>query len=94
MGRNVTRQDPESTNLTNSLDAEERFLILHNDDINTFDHVIKSLIDVCQHDPIQAEQCAFIAHYNGQCDVRKGLYESLLPVRDGMLRCGLQVTIE
>ena len=94
MGRNVTRQDPESTNLTNPTDAEERFLILHNDDVNTFDHVIKSLIDICRHDPIQAEQCAFITHYNGKCDVRKGLYESLQPIRDGMLQRGLQVTID
>lgn len=94
MGLHVTRQDPESTNLTHPSDAEERFLILHNDDINTFDHVIKSLIEICKHDPIQAEQCALITHYNGKCEVRKGFYESLLPIRDGMLQRGLLVTID
>jgi ATP-dependent Clp protease adaptor protein ClpS len=94
MGRNVTRQDPESSNLKNPTEKEERFLILHNDSVNTFDHVIKSLIDVCMHDPIQAEQCTFITHYKGKCDVRKGEYESLKPLREGLMQRGLQVTID
>jgi ATP-dependent Clp protease adaptor protein ClpS len=52
-------------------------LILYNDDINTFDHVIKSLVEVCGHDPVQAEQCALIVHFKGCCEVKKGLKEVL-----------------
>ena len=94
MGRNATRQEPGSSHFPTPEDLEERFLILHNDEINTFRHVIKSLIDVCGHDPLQAEQCAFITHYTGRCDIRKGLYPVLKPLRDGLVRRGLQVTID
>lgn len=48
-------------------------LLLFNDDINTFDHVIKSLVEVCGHDPVQAEQCALIVHLKGSCEIRKGV---------------------
>jgi len=47
-------------------------LILFNDDNNSFDYVIKSLVEVCGHDAIQAEQCAVITHFKGQCDIIKG----------------------
>jgi ATP-dependent Clp protease adaptor protein ClpS len=50
-------------------------LVLYNDDINTFDHVIKSLVEVCGHDSIQAEQCAMIVHFKGSCDVKIGIVE-------------------
>jgi ATP-dependent Clp protease adaptor protein ClpS len=52
-------------------------LVLYNDDINTFDHVIKSLVEVCGHDPVQAEQCALIVHLKGSCEVKKGQPEVL-----------------
>ncbi len=52
-------------------------LILYNDDVNTFDHVIKSLVEVCGHDPVQAEQCAMIVHFKGNCEVKMGLPEVL-----------------
>lgn len=47
-------------------------LILYNDDYNTFDHVINCLIEICDHDGIQAEQCAYIVHFNGKCDILHG----------------------
>lgn len=47
-------------------------LILFNDDHNSFEHVIKALVEVCGHDAIQAEQCAVITHFKGQCDIIKG----------------------
>lgn len=50
----------------------EHTLILYNDDFNTFDHVIKSLVEICGHDSVQAEQCALIVHFKGKCDVKKG----------------------
>jgi ATP-dependent Clp protease adaptor protein ClpS len=52
-------------------------LILYNDEINTFDHVIKSLVEVCGHDPVQAEQCALIVHFKGSCEVKTGMAEVL-----------------
>jgi ATP-dependent Clp protease adaptor protein ClpS len=52
-------------------------LVLYNDEINTFDHVIKSLVEVCGHDPVQAEQCALIVHFKGSCEVKKGQLEVL-----------------
>jgi ATP-dependent Clp protease adaptor protein ClpS len=52
-------------------------LILYNDDFNTFDHVIKSLVEVCGHDSVQAEQCALIVHFKGSCEVKTGIPEIL-----------------
>ena len=47
-------------------------LVLFNDEYNTFEHVIKSLVEVCGHDPVQAEQCAVITHFKGSCEVKSG----------------------
>lgn len=52
-------------------------LILYNDEINTFDHVIRSLVEVCGHDSVQAEQCALIVHLKGSCDIKMGIREVL-----------------
>jgi ATP-dependent Clp protease adaptor protein ClpS len=52
-------------------------LVLYNDDINTFDHVIKSLVEVCGHDSVQAEQCALIVHFKGSCEIKTGVCEVL-----------------
>jgi ATP-dependent Clp protease adaptor protein ClpS len=68
-------------------------LILFNDDVNTFDWVIETLIEVCGHDAIQAEQCAMIAHHNGKCAVKSGSYEELKPVSDEMTNRELTVSI-
>lgn len=57
-----------------------RDLVVYNDDVNTFDHVIQTLIDVCQHDALQAEQCTLLIHYKGQCTVKIGSYEELEPM--------------
>ncbi len=56
---------------------ENKSLILFNDDHNTFDFVIETLIDVCEHDPLQAEQCALIVHYKGKCQVKSGTHNEL-----------------
>ncbi len=56
-------------------------LILFNDDVNTFDWVIETLIEVCDHDPLQAEQCAFIVHYKGKCAVKSGDFDFLEPLQ-------------
>jgi ATP-dependent Clp protease adaptor protein ClpS len=69
-------------------------LILFNDDYHSFDFVIESLIEVCEHDPITAEQCTMIVHYKGRCDVKAGSQDFLLPYRNGLDSRGLIVAIE
>jgi ATP-dependent Clp protease adaptor protein ClpS len=54
-----------------------RHLIVYNDDVNTFDHVIATLIKVCGHTAEQAEQCTLLIHYKGKCSVKTGSYEEL-----------------
>ena len=68
-------------------------LILFNDDVNTFEFVIETLIEVCGHDPYQAEQCALTAHYNGKCGVKTGSYDELKPIYEEMTNRELTVSI-
>jgi ATP-dependent Clp protease adaptor protein ClpS len=73
---------------------EVRDLIVYNDDVNTFDHVISSLMEVCGHELNQAEQCTIIIHYNGKCQVKHGDFEELKPMCVGLLDRGLSAVIE
>jgi ATP-dependent Clp protease adaptor protein ClpS len=68
-------------------------IILFNDDVNTFDWVIESLVEICDHDPLQAEQCAVIVHYKGKCTVKTGSYEDLKPRCSMLLDAGLSAEI-
>jgi ATP-dependent Clp protease adaptor protein ClpS len=68
-------------------------IILYNDDVNTFDHVIETLIRVCKHDELQAEQCAILVHYTGKCGVKTGSYEELKPQCTQLLEAGLSAEI-
>ena len=72
----------------------EKSLILFNDDVNSFDFVIESLIEVIGHDPEQAEQCALIAHFKGKCNIKGGDFYSLKPLWEEMALRGLTVSIE
>lgn len=69
-------------------------LIVHNDDVNTFDWVIESLISICDHSEVQAEQCSIIIHNKGKCVVKSGDFEALKPMKDGLTDRGIQATIE
>ncbi|HEY1166010.1 MAG TPA: ATP-dependent Clp protease adaptor ClpS [Chitinophaga sp.] len=69
-------------------------LIVWNDDVNTFDWVIQSLIEVCDHSPEQAEQCALFIHYNGKYAVKHGEYTKLRPMCEALLERGISATIE
>jgi ATP-dependent Clp protease adaptor protein ClpS len=69
-------------------------LILYNDEINTFDFVIESLVEVCGHDFEQAEQCALVAHYKGRCLVKSGDYEELKSMSDQLTLRRLTVAVE
>ncbi|MEM8847251.1 MAG: ATP-dependent Clp protease adaptor ClpS [Bacteroidota bacterium] len=68
-------------------------IVLFNDDVNTFDYVIATLVDVCDHTPEQAEQCSLIVHYNGKCTVKTGDYEDLKPRCSKLLQAGLSAEI-
>lgn len=68
-------------------------IVVYNDDVNTFDHVIDTLIRVCNHTPEQAEQCSLIVHYNGKCTVKTGTLDKLKPQCTQLLEAGLSAEI-
>ena len=84
----------EEIAVSDDIGSEEmRDLMVYNDDFNTFDHVINTLIKVCKHDVHQAEQCTFLIHYKGKCSVKKGMYEELKPMREGITGAGIKAAI-
>lgn len=68
-------------------------LVVFNDDVNTFDHVINTLIKVCKHSVEQAEQCTMLIHYKGKCIVKHGSFTELRPMCEGILDAGITATI-
>jgi ATP-dependent Clp protease adaptor protein ClpS len=74
-----------------SVDLKE--LMLFNDDFNSFQHVIEMLCKYCNHETVQAEQCAWIVHNNGKCMVKRDEYSSIKPMYDALLDAGLSVKI-
>lgn len=68
-------------------------LVVFNDDINTFDHVIRTLMEVCHHDALRAEQCTLIIHYKGKCTVESGEYEELVPMRQAICDRGISAEV-
>ena len=73
--------------------VKQNEIVLFNDDVNTFDHVIDTLINVCDHTPEQAEQCSLIVHYKGKCTVKTGEYDDLKPRCTRLLQAGLSAEI-
>ena len=71
----------------------ERSLFVHNDDYHTFDYVIEALIEICEHDLAQAEQCTLLIHYKGKCDVKKGSFSYLRPLKNAFVQKDLKATI-
>jgi ATP-dependent Clp protease adaptor protein ClpS len=74
-------------------DIDVKDLIVFNDDFNTFQHVIDTLIRVCKHSSEQAEQCTWLIHYKGKCAVKTGSYEELKPLKDGICEAGIEAKI-
>ncbi|QOI96479.1 MAG: ATP-dependent Clp protease adaptor ClpS [Flammeovirgaceae bacterium] len=68
-------------------------LVVFNDDFNTFDHVIDTLIRVCRHTVEQAEQCTWIIHHKGKCTVKHGTLAELKPMRDAICEAGIDARI-
>jgi ATP-dependent Clp protease adaptor protein ClpS len=75
-------------------DQEPKNLIVFNDDYNTFDHVINTLVKVCKHTLHQAEQCTWLIHYRGKCIVKTGNFKKLKPMRDGICDAGIDARIQ
>jgi|WetSurMetagenome_2_1015567.scaffolds.fasta_scaffold697136_1 ATP-dependent Clp protease adaptor protein ClpS len=73
--------------------GDENFLILFNDEFNTFEHVIKSLVEICGHDSTQAEQCAIITHFTGSCEVRAGNSTMLNSMKERLKAKGLECEV-
>jgi len=77
------------------VDLEQPFhLIVWNDDVNTFEWVIETLMEICKHSREQAEQCAYIIHYKGKYSVKEGTYEKLKPMCDAITERGISATVE
>lgn len=74
-------------------ESNQNEIVLYNDEVNTFDHVINSLIFACEHTPEQAEQCSIIVHYKGKCTVKTGDLEELEPRCSMLLEAGLSAEI-
>lgn len=80
-----------------SADIDEKHevrLVLHNDEINTFDYVMETLVEVCDHSLTQAEQCATITHYKGKCDVRAGVLKDMKEMRYQLISKGLKASVD
>lgn len=96
VGRTMKYAYQEET-LVETLEAVETTdlmdLVVFNDDINTFEHVINTLIKVCNHTPEQAEQCTWIIHYTGKCAVKTGCYDYLKPMRESICEAGIDARI-
>lgn len=69
-------------------------LVLHNDDINTFDYVMDMLVEICEHSITQAEQCATITHYKGKCEVKSGSVSAMKELRYQLISRGLKATVD
>lgn len=77
------------------VDIEQPFqLIVWNDEVNTFEWVIDTLMEICKHSYEQAEQCAYIIHYKGKYAVKQGTYDDLKPMCDAITERGIGATVE
>lgn len=85
--------EEQDTDVLEEVKSENQ-LIVFNDDVNTFDHVIACLVKYCGHGFVQAEQCAYVIHYNGKCSVKGGSFEALKPICEALLDQGLSAIIE
>jgi ATP-dependent Clp protease adaptor protein ClpS len=84
--KNIGSEDTESNPVAR--------LVLHNDDINTFDYVMETLVAICDHSFTQAEQCATITHYKGRCEVRSGTLQEMKELRYQLISRGLKATVD
>jgi ATP-dependent Clp protease adaptor protein ClpS len=87
-------QEGVLTDLLEAIETTEVMdLIVFNDDFNTFEHVIDTLIKVCNHSVEQAEQCTWIIHYKGKCAVKTGSFDFLKPMKEAICEAGIDAKI-
>jgi ATP-dependent Clp protease adaptor protein ClpS len=79
--------------LEETVETEVRKLVVFNDEVNTFDWVIDTLIKVCDHTHEQAEQCTLIIHFKGKCSVKEGEFDSLVAMRNEICHRGISAEI-
>lgn len=89
----ISTKSFEETDLLTDLE-EPCNLIVWNDEVNTFEWVIETLIEVCGHSYEQAEQCSYIIHFQGKYAVKNGSYEELKPLCDAITERGIGATVE
>jgi ATP-dependent Clp protease adaptor protein ClpS len=94
MAKENIKIQPDFSEGIDELGSKKKYLILHNDDIHTFDYVIDALIDVCDMESTQAEQCTYLVHYKGKCDVKTGSLTYLKPFREALMAKELKATID
>lgn len=96
MKNNIDTPDLLEEEIADTVVIEEavKALVLYNDDYNTFDFVIDSLVKVCKHELVQAEQCTYLVHYAGKCVVKNGTFKKLRPLCEALLERGLTAKIE
>ncbi len=87
------KKSSKSTSKVSLHKITEKALYLINDDYNTFDHVIDCLVAICEHDELQAEQCAMLTHYKGSCEIAIGKTIDLIPLQEDLELYGLDVEI-
>jgi ATP-dependent Clp protease adaptor protein ClpS len=90
----MVRHKAKPSDKSEDLLSTNNDLVLYNDDVNSFDFVIESLVEVCKHDFEQAEQCALIAHFKGRCAVKSGSYDELKGMSDELTQRRLTVAVE
>ncbi len=78
---------------TEEITLDEKSIVVFNDDVNTFEHVIDTLIRVCKHSEEQAEQCTWLVHYKGKCAVKSGVFEILVPMKNAICEAGIDAKI-
>lgn len=88
-----TKEQYKEELLVEEAEANENQIVLYNDDVNTFDHVIDTLIYACDHTPEQAYQCSLIVHFKGKCTVKSGPFDDLKPRCTILLDAGLSAEI-
>ena len=84
---------PEVDVLDEVVETEVYNLVVFNDEVNTFEFVIDTLMDVCEHTPEQAEQCTILIHYKGKCTVKNGGFGELVPLRNEICRRGISAEV-
>lgn len=94
MSDTLTKTHQDIEELLETVVGQGCKLLVHNDEINTFEWVIESLIDVCKHSAQQAEQCAMIIHLKGQYAVKEGDENTLKPMRETLVDRGIGATLE